>query len=133
VFTPGSRLWRGLISINEYIEHYGTGGGLSRPLFSEFLVEAGEALGTEPLTTLGERYAELGRERSALAGAALPDDVPAMRQRLDELARSAQERFPLSDSAVADLRADLERRVLALHDAEVAAHAAVSTVLAGGR
>ena len=40
VFTPGSRLWRGLTSINEYIEHYGTGGGLSRPLFSEFLIEA---------------------------------------------------------------------------------------------
>jgi len=51
VFTPGSRLWRGLTSINEYIEHYGTGGGLSRPLFAEFLVEADDALGTEPLTT----------------------------------------------------------------------------------
>jgi hypothetical protein len=49
-------------------------------------------------------------------------------QRLDELATSAQERFPLSDSAVADLRADLQRRVLALHDAEVAG---LSVVLAG--
>jgi hypothetical protein len=37
----------------------------------------------------------------------------------------------LSDSAVADLRADLQRRVLALHDAEVAAYAALSAVLAG--
>jgi hypothetical protein len=32
---------------------------------------------------------------------------------------------------VADLRADLQRRVLALHDAEVAAYAALSAVLAG--
>ena len=128
-----------MTSINEYIEHYGTGGGLSRPLFAEFLVEAGEALGQKPLRTLGERYAELGRDWSALADAALPDDVPAMReakdvlarraellhsdgpeataavreswQRLDELARSAQERFPLSDAAAADLRAALQRRL----------------------
>jgi hypothetical protein len=159
VFTPGARLWRGLTSINEYIEHHGTGGGLSRPLFTGFLSEAGEALGSKPLRVLADRYADLGRDWSALADAALPDDVPAMReaknllprraellhsdgsesteavrqswQRLDALARAAQEQFPLSESAVADLRADLQRRVLALHEGEVAAHAALSAVLAG--
>jgi hypothetical protein len=48
---------------------------------------------------------------------------------LDELARSAQERFPLSDAAAADLRADLQRRLLALHDVEVAAHGELSLLL----
>jgi hypothetical protein len=159
VFTPGARLWRGLTSINEYVEHYGTGGGLSRPLFAEFLAEAGAALGSASYRALGERYAELGRAWSELADAALPDDIPAMREakellarrselmhsdvpdatdevrrtwaRLDELAAAAQERFPLSDSAVADLRADLQRRVLALHAAEVAAHDALTASLKG--
>jgi hypothetical protein len=154
VFTPGARLWRGLTSINEYIEHYGTGGGLSRPLFAEFLEEAGEALGSQPLRALGERYAELGRAWSELADAALPDDVPAMREakallarrsellhsdgpaatdevrngwkRLDELSKAAQEEFPLSESAIVDLRADLQRRVLALHVEEVSAHEALT-------
>lgn len=159
IFTPGKRLWRGLTSINEYIEHYGTGGGLSRPLFAEFLAEAGSALGSEPLRALGRRYAELGRQWSELADAALPDDVPAMReakellarksellhsdvpastddarrawQRLDELAAAAGERFPLSAAAAEDLRADLKQRVLALHAAEVAAHEALTAIVGG--
>ncbi|HEX6047755.1 MAG TPA: BtrH N-terminal domain-containing protein [Gemmatimonadaceae bacterium] len=157
VFTPGKRLWRGLTSMYEYVEHYGTGGGLSRPLFGEFLGEAGAALGSDRLRALGERYADLGRQWTELADAALPDDVPAMReakaliarrsellhsdvpasaddvraawQRLDDMAAAADARFPLSESAVQDLRADLKRRVLALHAAEVAAHEALTAVV----
>ena len=158
VFTPGARLWRGLTSINEYIEHYGTGGGLSRPLFAEFLDEAGQALGNEPVRILGERYADLGRAWSELADAALPDDVAPMReakelltrrsellhsegpaatdgvrrvwQRLDELAKEAEASFPLSEAAASDLRADLQRRVVALHADEVRAHEALTSALA---
>ena len=161
IFTPGARLWRGLTSITEYIEHYGTGGGLSRPLFAEFLQEAGDALGWKALRPLAEQYAGLGRQWSELAEAALPHDVPAMReakellarrsellhsdaagatsevratwQRLDELAKSAQERFPISDAAAAALRAELQRRVLAIHAEEVAAHGALAGVLKGER
>ena len=157
VFTPGKRLWRGLTSITEYIEHYGTGGGLSRPIFAEFLAEAGDALGSEPVRALGRRYAEVGQQWSELADAALPDDVPAMREakdllarksellhsdvpastsevraawnRLDDLATAAADTFPLSNSAAEDLRADLQRRVLALHASEVSAHDALTRVL----
>jgi hypothetical protein len=156
VFTPGKRLWRGLTSITEYVEHYGTGGGLSRPIFAEFLAEAGDALGSESLRALGRRYAELGRQWTELADAALPDDVPAMREakellarksellhsdvpasadavratwnRLEALAASAADNFPLSDAAAADLRADLQRRVLALHASELSAHDALTRV-----
>jgi hypothetical protein len=159
VFTPGARLWRGLTSINEYVEHNGTGGGLSRPLFAEFLDEASDALGRAPFRALGARYAALGQQWSDLADAALPDAVPEMREakeliarrselrhsggvdavdelratwtRLDELAKAAQVQFPLSDPAVDELRADLQRRVLSLHAAEVAAHEALTALLAG--
>src|SRR3982750_3396646 len=89
-FTPGARLWRGLTSINEYVEHYGTGGGLSWPLFAEFLGKAAEALGRKPMRIVADQYAELGRAWSALADAALPDDVPAMREAKELLARRAE-------------------------------------------
>lgn len=148
-FTPGARLWTGLTSVHQYIEHYGTGGGLCRPLFAEALHEAAALLGDARLTALAERYAELGRMWSALADAALPDDVPLFRrarelheQRSEQLAsdepdatagvraawdelqalrKQAAEQFPLAPDAAAALRADLQARVRSLHAAEVAA------------
>jgi hypothetical protein len=158
IFKPGPNLWSGLTSIYDYIEHHGTGGGLCRPLFADFLTEAAEALGDARLTGLAERYAELGREWTALANAALPDAVPLLAQakqaliqkaelaasggpggaldvqaceaRRDELAKQAGERFPLSDEEVAALRADLQSRVYALHKGEMAAQAALGEVVA---
>jgi Domain of unknown function (DUF4872)/Butirosin biosynthesis protein H, N-terminal len=158
MFTPGARLWRALTSINEYIEHHGTGGGLCRPLFAEFLGEAADALGSGSLRALGEQYSGLGRAWSELANAAVPDDVPAMREakellaqrsellhsdgppatdavratwkRLDELATAAEQEFPLSASAVVNLRAELQRRVRAIHAAELAAHEALTAAVA---
>jgi hypothetical protein len=155
VFRPGPNLWRGLCSIYDFVEHYGSGGGLCRPLFADFLAEAAGALRDPTLAALGERYAELGREWSALADAALPDDVPllgeakalhgrkaellharapaeevrAVWRRLDALAVEAGERFPLSESDCATLRAGLSERILALHAGEVAAHEAIGEVV----
>lgn len=147
IFPPGRLLYQGLRSIAEYVEFYGTGGGLSRPLFAEFLAEAGAALGDRALAVLSERYAALGREWSAIARAALPADVPLFRKAWDGLAARAEalasepggealpvcERtmarieqemaggFPLDDAAAAALRRDLQRRVRALYEEEVAA------------
>ena len=45
MFPPGHRLWRGLSFVNEFIEHFGTGGGLLRPMYARFLRQAGDALG----------------------------------------------------------------------------------------
>lgn len=156
VFQPGANLWRGLTSIYQYIEHYGTGGGLCRPLFAEFLQEAATALRQPTLATLGEQYAELGRQWSALAEAALPDDVPLLReakeqlvrhaellhdgaaadevraswQQQEELQQRAKAEFPLKGTDCAALRAELQRRVLTLYEGEVAAQAALVSVLA---
>lgn len=154
VFAP-PRLWRGLLGIYDGIEYFGTGGGLSRPLFALFLSEAADALGDSRLRSLAERYAELGRAWSGLAAAALPQDVPGFREVRDLLARRAAltargnhpdelrtiwkrlvaldqekaETFPLSESGCADLRAALQVRVRALYEAEVAAHAVLGQVI----
>jgi hypothetical protein len=156
VFRPGPNLWRGLCSIYDFVEHYGTGGGLCRPLFADFLADAAAALRRPALAALGEQYAELGRRWSELADAALPDDVPALREakelyarkaelthdggpaeqvraiwrRLGELEEQAKERFPLSDAGCADLRAQLKARIKALYEGEVAAHAALPSGIA---
>jgi hypothetical protein len=155
VFRPGRNLWRGLCSIYDFIEHYGTGGGLCRPLFAEFLSEAAEALRKPALAALSEQYAELGRKWSELAEAALPDDVPMLRaakelsvrkaellheghsidevracwQRQAELGKQAGERFPLSEAECAELRAQLRTRILDLYEGEVAGQAALLKVL----
>jgi hypothetical protein len=155
VFRPGPNLWRGLCSIYDFVEHYGTGGGLCRPLFADFLSDAAAALQRPTLAALGQQYAELGRRWSELADAALPDAVPALReakelyarkaelihdgapveevravwQRLSELEEQTKERFPLSDGECADLRAQLQARIRALYEGEVAAHAAICGVI----
>ncbi len=147
MFPPGPHLWRGLTSIYDYTEHYGTGGGLLRPLFAEFLAEAAEALGEPALRSLSERYADLGRGWSELADAALPSGVPMFRQakelstarselmlsggdpeeirslwsRLGELGRQAGECFPLTVAQAEGLRRDLKARIEKLYEGEVAA------------
>ena len=156
-FARGPNLWRGLTGLHDSIEHYGTGGGLCRPLFADFLAEAGTALKDPRLTALAKRYADLGRRWSDLADAALPDAVPAFREAkalcarraellasdgpaaaddvrgiwtdLTDMARRVGDDFPLSDEACAELRADLQARVRALHADETAALAALAEVV----
>jgi hypothetical protein len=157
VFPRGHRLWQGLTSIYDFIENYGTGGGLCRPLFADFLAEAGDAIDEPCRRALSKRYAELGRDWSALAEAALPDHVARFREVRELYARrgellaagdpanagairdvwdqllglqaDARKQFPLLEAQCAELRAELQRRVRALHEAEVAAHAELGKAL----
>jgi hypothetical protein len=155
VFEYGPRLWQGLASIYDYIEHHG-GGGLSRPLYAEFLEEASTACDAPRLHDLAERYADLGRGWSELANAALPDGISEFREakelyaekaeltnsggspeqiraawaRLDELRRQFRECFPLSESQSAELRADLQKRVRTLYEGEISAREALGTIIA---
>jgi hypothetical protein len=157
VFPRGPRLWTGLTSIYDYIEHHGTGGGLCRPIFSDFLDEAADALRNSALKSLAEQYAELGRDWSALADEALPDAVPAMREakdlysqrseltlaggadapaeigkvwdRLHALGAQARTDFPLSESECDALLAKLQGKVMALYEGEQAARAKLAEVM----
>ena len=149
IFPPGHHLYQGLRSITEYIEYYGTGGGLCRPIFAEFLEESAEALHDSGLGVLAERYGDLGREWTALAEAALPDAIPAFRETRELLAKKSEalhaegagaaetigacwaslgehsarmkHAFPLDAAGSTALRRDLKRRVTALHAREVEA------------
>lgn len=153
VFPRGHLLWTGLTMAHDFIEHYGSGGGLMRPLMAEFLDEAAQAIGKPALIDPMKRYSELGRAWSDLADAALPDYLPLCREakrllaekaeltfsgdddapqqirgiwsRLEELRASARECFPLNEAQCEDLRADLKSRILAIHEQETAACAAL--------
>src|SRR5690606_165829 len=129
-----------LTSLYEYVEHYGTGGGLCRGIFAEGLKDLGQA---EP----AKAYAALARAWSEAAAAALPDEVAPCREareliarkaelvrsgapaaevrscweRLDKLAKEARKQFPLSAAAAAELRGTLAARIRAIHADEVAA------------
>jgi hypothetical protein len=155
VFPRGARLWGGLTSIYDCVENYGTGGGLCRPIFADFLAEAAVATGVAALHTLAEWYADLGRRWSELADAALPDGVPAFEEakrlltrkvelthgggeaaleevrqawtRLGELREQARADFPLTEAECRDLTAGLQSRILDLYQAEVDARAALGT------
>jgi Domain of unknown function (DUF4872)/Butirosin biosynthesis protein H, N-terminal len=156
MYRPGPNLLRGLSCIHDFIEHYGTGGGLCRPIFADFLREAADALRRSALADLAERYAELGRGWSALADAALPEDVGMLREtrwlltekaelhhsggttdqihavweRLEVIEREAADEFPLSDIAYRELRTQLRGQIAALYEGEVAAQTAIQQALA---
>ena len=157
MFPRGHHLWQGLTSVHDFIEHNRTGGGLSRPMFAEFLTEASELPGLDRLRPVAEKYAKLGADWTALAEAALPEGVPVFEKarelwtcqaelrsagdstdkrqtedvckRLAALGKGAREEFPLSQSQCEALLASLQKRVIALHEGEVAAHAALSKCL----
>jgi hypothetical protein len=148
-FPRGRRLWNGLTFLHQFVECHGTGGGLLRPLFATGLREAAGTVGTDGLRDAADRYAALGDAWTDLARAALPDGVPLLREareiqadtahryltagpiaasgirrrieRLGEIGGLVAADFPLAESEVADLRANLARRVRAIHAAEVAA------------
>jgi hypothetical protein len=117
VFTPGGRLWAGLTSVYEYVEHYGTGGGLCRPLFAEGLREAAElvdragrrdagpGLDGGHLRALAGRYEELGRNWSGLAEAALPDEVSLFRRARETIVRRSELMASDEPGAVEGVRA----------------------------
>jgi hypothetical protein len=147
MFPPGGRLWSALTSLYNYIEHYGTGGGLCRSIFAEGLAEAASSFGEPRLAVLAESYERLGQGWSALAEAALPDAVPPCREargllalkaelthsggdpaeirecfdQLSRLEKEARKRFPIPAAGVAELRAELSRRLTEIHTEEVAA------------
>jgi hypothetical protein len=155
IFPPGPNLLRGLSAIYDFVEHYGTGGGLCRPLFAEFLAEAAMALGDTRLNQLASQYRELGVSWSALADAALPDDVALLHQAKSLLAHKAElvhtgapaediraawqelagceqaahEAFPLSHESAAELRQRLHMQIMQLYQQEVAAQAALQQYL----
>ena len=155
MFPRGVHLWRGLTSIYSFIQ-YGTGGGLTRSLYSQFFKEAHKLVGTAALKGLSEQYEQLGAGWDDLGDAALPDDVEMFRRfkelsvekaeftlsqtdrstdklaeialEMADLERQAAKNFPLSASQCDALRAQLQEHIFALQHAESAAHQHLGTL-----
>jgi len=144
MFPPGGRLWSAMTSLHQFIEYYGSGGGLCRPLFAKGLAEAGRAFRQPRFTALAGRYAGLGKGWSELAAMALPDTVPACRSAkqlfarkaeltrtggkaadvaecwngLERLSADARKTFPLTSAEAEDLRRALQAKLRSLAEGE---------------
>ncbi len=153
VFPAGPRLWDGLASIHQYVEHYGNGGGLLRPMIAAGMREAAARVGDPRLVEVAASYDELGARWRDLAVAALPDEVPAFRRTRELQDRRARlyaeggpdadahiealwsetagiraamaDDFPLDDAASRSLLVRLAEMVDGLHEREMAALGAV--------
>jgi Domain of unknown function (DUF4872)/Butirosin biosynthesis protein H, N-terminal len=152
-FPRGRHLYEALRSLYRFVDGYGSGGGLMRPLFAAGLTEAASITGDPGLQDVATRYAALGRAWSDLAAAALPASVPlldetreilaeqeltyrvrgvealpALRagwQRLTAIETAVAERFPLTERETADLVAGLAERLRRIYRDEVDALAAL--------
>lgn len=60
VFPRGPRLVAGLASIHQYVEHYGSGGGLLRPMVATGIRDAADRLRDPRLAEVAARYDHLG-------------------------------------------------------------------------
>jgi hypothetical protein len=147
MFPPGGRLWTALTSLHDFVAHYGTGGGLMRPIFAEGLAATGRA-------AAAQRYDALGRAWTRLADAALPGSHAATKRarqllsrkaeltrshgdpaeirecfaELKSLSEAARKRFPLSSSQAVELRQQLQQQLRAIHVAEVEALSSLSSL-----
>ncbi|MCI0399451.1 MAG: BtrH N-terminal domain-containing protein [Chloroflexi bacterium] len=154
VFKNRVGLYTTLKSIFEGIELGQTGGGGLRDLYASFLVEAGDVANRPELRQAANQYRGVAGRWSALAQATLPDEVPVFREtkelltrryellieqgrdafdgiaaisgRINELDAALKRDFPLDDKGVQQLFAGLQEHLVAIHQAEKEALAALS-------
>lgn len=131
-----------------------------RNIYADFLDEAAIVLAQPALENVAVRYRVAGKAWEGLLCALLPEDVPmlqkarylidykqelltekgtsatdAIRQTIldqDALKKSAEEDFPLGKAEINDLRAEIRRHVLIVHDAEEDAIQALKMVMNSG-
>jgi hypothetical protein len=158
VFADRVGLWGALRSTHEAVSDIGIAGGSLRPLYAEFLDEAGALLGRPGLTEVAERYRDAGDAWDDVGDAALPDGFEPL-ERAAELSRRRREAvrqgddgdsaaadsaaslnalaaefepgLPLTDREIDGLFESLAGAIEAAHRAEVEAHAALSEVIRG--
>ena len=72
----GENLIYGLVSVFIYMETGGSGGALFRPVYKEFLEEAGELLNNDGLLKASKLFGEATDKIRELERTILPDDLP---------------------------------------------------------
>lgn len=104
VFPPGPRLMGALGSFYEYVEHYGTGGGLLRPFWADALRDADGCVAAD-LGAAADLYDAVGAAWSEAAQAALPENV----SEFSELRTSIDETYATYYASGTEALDDLER------------------------
>lgn len=128
------------------IETEGTGGGLYRNLYADFLAEAAEVCNRSSLRSLADDYRHLAAGWTELAQSALPTKIKPfketrellvkkrdlfetkgakadkqmaeIRAKLHVLGKNTKDNFPLDDAESRELLGSMRERILALHRAE---------------
>ena len=144
----GGLLYYALRDLFDSIETAGTGGGLYRNLYADFLDEAAALCSRPALAALAEEYRHLARGWTELAQSALPDKIKPfketrqllvkkrdlfeskgakadrqlaeIREKLQILGKNTRENFPLDHAESRDLLESLRERIIALHRTESA-------------
>ena len=154
VFNSRKGLYSTLRSVYEGIALDGTDGCGLRGLYADFLEEASSVLGKAAFKDAAAQYREAATKWTELAEAALPDAVPTFKEtkallvkryeylkqnksdemrgvvsKLDHLQADLNADFPMSDGAVSDLFADLQRKLSAVFDSETSALEALQQTL----
>ena len=150
---PGGRLYLPLRDAFGSIETAGTGGGLMRSMYADFLDEAAIILNRPALHAAAKTYRALALQWTALAEACLPDAIKPFRQtkallrkrdaifaekgakgekdmarvavELSAIETQMREALPLNPNDVKAMLEGLSSQIAALHQAETEASAAL--------
>ena len=79
IFAPGPNLYVGLKWTFKCIETLETGGGGMRGMYADFLDEAAGVIGNKQLKEVAKMYRKLAQLWTDLAYAALPDNIPLLK------------------------------------------------------
>lgn len=153
VFKKRKGLFSTLRSLYEGIELRDSGSGGMRGMYADFLVEASGVLNQPELKETAKHYRKLARTWSAFAEACLPDRVKAFKAtkvllaqkeealrtrgdgslqesakltaKLNALEHECEKNFPLADTEIEALFAEMQTRLFELYHAEREALAAL--------
>ncbi len=154
MFAERKGLLQTLSDVYEGIRHDGTDGAGLRALYADFLDQAEVLLDQPRLKDAATAYRAAAQAWIAFAESALPANVPAFADRaatidaryaalntnnvqevqriaslLEDQSSAAKSEFPLDDAGVDDLFADMQTKLNAVYDTEVAALAALTTAV----
>ncbi|MGB1288317.1 MAG: hypothetical protein ACPG7F_17410, partial [Aggregatilineales bacterium] len=139
-------------------ESFGKTVQADRDLYADFLEEAAIILEKPDLENVAARYRMAGRAWDGLRCSLLPEDVPMLKEtrflvdvktelflekgtpaiekmldygeKLDAMKVQSETDFPMTDAEIAELRDEIRRHVLLVHDAEEEAVMALKTAMA---
>ncbi len=160
IFPPGLHLYQALYNIFFYIESYQTfGGDVFRSMYGRFLEEAAIITGKTALKEIASEYYTLNKQWRAFAEAALSDTIPLFKEtkeiirqrdqqflekgminqsdsgqrqnRLASIKNEVSVEFPMSQTEVTQLLAELREHLLGLYQGEEKAATELRLVVGG--